>query len=128
MKKFIIYLLISISFLVFIVLTIYRNKRYNDAWKNQITFVGVIQDVVHIKNEKGSFFKINGIWYDLSYNQTFEEQNFIGFKIEKIIGEEGIRVENNKGTNSMLFYWARGNIVKDSIKLKILNEKRNALN
>ncbi|MDY0104312.1 MAG: hypothetical protein RBS07_15360 [Lentimicrobium sp.] len=128
MKKFIIYLLVTLSFLVFIVLTIHRNKGFNDNWKNKITFEGVVQDVVHIENEKGSFLKINDKWYDFSYNRTFEEQKFIGFKIEKRINEEGVWIEKNKGSDNLLFYWGRGNIVKDSMKLNILNQKCKVLN
>lgn len=128
MKNFIIYLLIAISFLVFIVLTIHRNKGYNDNWKNKTTFEGVIQDVVHIKNNKGSYFKINDKWYAFSYNRIFEEHNFIGFKIEKRINEEGVWIKKDKGSDNPVFYWGRGNLVRDSVKLDILNQKSKALN
>jgi hypothetical protein len=127
MKKFIIYLLFALSFLVFVILAIYRDKVYNDNWKSK-TFEGIIQDVVHIKNEKGSFFKINDVWYDFSYNQTFEEQKLIGFKIEKRTNEVGVWIEKYKGSDILLFYWARGNVIKDSVKLNILNQKSKTIN
>jgi hypothetical protein len=128
MKKFIFYFLIAISFILFIVITTYRNKISNDKWKYEITFTGTIQDVVHIKNDKGSFFKINNKWYGLSYNRIFEEKNFVGLKIEKRLNEEGIWIEKSKDSDSLLFYWSHGNIVKDSRKLMILNKNSKAPN
>lgn len=127
MKKFIFYLLIAISLLIFIVLIICRDKIFRDEWR-EMTFEGVIQNVVHIKNEKGSFFKINDKWYVFSYNQIFEEKNFTGLKIEKKINEEGVWIEKSKGSYELLFYWARGNVIQDSAKRRMLNQKSKTIN
>ena len=75
MKRSIFYFLIALSFLLFIVINFFIDKGSKDFWENKITFNGIIQNVVHIKHEKGSFFKINDKWYNLSYNKNYEEQN-----------------------------------------------------
>lgn len=123
MKKIYFIILIALSFLVFIALTIYKNKGYNDEWKSKISFSGNIQDVVHLKNEKGSFLKVNDNWYEFSYNRIFEQQSFIGFKIEKKINEEGIWIEKSKGSDSFLFYWSLGNVVRDHRKYNMIMQK-----
>lgn len=120
MKNSIIFSIIAFIFIAFIVFTVYKNAKYNDIWKNRITFEGKIQSVVHIRNTKGSFFKVNDNWYELSYNRAFESQNYVGLKIYKLVNEEGVWIEKDKGSDSLIFYWGRGNIVKDSLKLKLL--------
>lgn len=120
MKNSIIFSIIAFIFIAFIAFTVYKNAKYNDIWKNKITFEGKIQSVVHIRNTKGSFFKVNDSWYELSYNRAFESQNYIGLKIYKLVNEEGVWIEKDKGSDSLIFYWGRGNVVKDSLKLKLL--------
>ncbi len=113
---------LSVLFILFISLTIYQNNKYNNNWKYKTAFEGRINDIVHLINEKGTYLNVDSIWYSLSYNKIFEEQNLIGSKIEKRINEDGIWIEHIKDTDSLVFYWALGNIVKDSKKVKQLNQ------
>jgi len=124
MRRLIFYLVVIFLFLAFVILIIFKNINYDEQWKNEMTFDGIVQNVVHIKNEKGSFFEINNVWYDLSYNKLFEEQNFIGCKVEKRKNEKGFWMEKVKGSDSLVFYWSSGNIVRDNQKLKVLNQYR----
>lgn len=122
MKKSIYYSLMFLTFLLFVIINFSRDRISKNHWEKEVHFVGIIQEIVHIKHEKGSYFKINDEWWVFSYDRLYEEQNFVGYRIEKRINEVGVWIEKSVGSNEMQFNWSRGHLVKNKKKLRILNQ------
>jgi len=121
-KRKIFYLIIGISVILFVVTILLMNQKATSDWKN-LKFSGEIQNVEHLKNSKGTFIMVHSVWYVISYDRKFEKSDYIGNKIKKNTGEEGIWLQNSKNSEKLTFEWSAGGVVKTESTIKELNRQ-----
>lgn len=121
--KYIYFVIILISFLIFTVVTIYRVKKHDSNWIN-IEFEGDIRNITHLKYKKNSFVKVNDIWFAFSYNELFEDNNLVGLKIAKRKDEKGIWLERKQNSNDFTFKMTQGSIVNDKNIIQQLESRQ----
>ena len=116
------YFLILVAIILFGLFGVIKNRRATSAWVYSVKFDGTIQTIHHLKTDKGTYIEVSNRWYIISYDRKFEEQDLIGYKIRKNIGEEGVWFETIKNTGEFDFQWSVGGIVTNQAKLSILRK------